>query len=199
LKIQFQDVSRLLNTYQLWLDALFPKANFADGIAIIEKLGHKKRVQMMRKSWIDEDKPKPTQEYDEDFVDVDQVMQHGEDGAMDIGRNGNNEATQRAQENEGDLGMSGTTSARNQGQISSPPLDDDEGLYDEGVPLVDRGNKEVEDQEPDEDELDALMAEDAAKADTSAAQTAKHVPPQAPAGEDDFADDEEAMAEMSMW
>jgi len=197
--MQFQDVSRLLNTYQLWLDALFPKANFADGIAIIEKLGHKKRVQMMRKSWIDEDKPKPTREYDEDFVDVDQVMQQGEDGAMDAERDGNNEDTQQIQEIGEDLGMSKTTSGRRQGQVSSPPLDDDEGLYDESAPPVDRENREAEEQEPDEDELDALLAEDATNANTPATQPTKHLPPQAPPGADDFADDEEAMAEMDMW
>jgi replication fork protection complex subunit Csm3/Swi3 len=46
--------------YQLWLDDLYPRAKFADGLTIIEKLGHSKRIQMMRKAWIDEEKPKPT-------------------------------------------------------------------------------------------------------------------------------------------
>ena len=51
---------RLLNTYQLWLDDLFPKAKFADGLAIIEKLGHTKRMQTMRREWIHEGKPRET-------------------------------------------------------------------------------------------------------------------------------------------
>jgi replication fork protection complex subunit Csm3/Swi3 len=50
-------MARLLNFYQLWLDDLFPRAKFADGLAMIEKLGHSKRVQIMRKEWIGEDKP----------------------------------------------------------------------------------------------------------------------------------------------
>jgi len=154
---------------------------------------------MMRKSWIDEDKPKRTQDYEDGFVDVDQVMQQGEDGALDIEKDGNDEDTRQVQETERNLGRSEATGARGNEQVSSPPLADDEGLYDEGVPLVDRGYKEAEDQEPDEDELDALLAEDAAKANTPATQTAEHVPPQAPPGEPDFADDEEAMAEMDMW
>ena len=154
---------------------------------------------MMRKSWIDEDKPKRIQEYDDDFVDVDQVMQQGEDGAMDVEKDGNTDDTQLVQGTAGDLGRSGTTGASGNGQVSSPPLEDDEGLYDEAVPPVDRGNKEGEDQEPDEDELDALLAEDAANANTSATLVPKHVPPQAPPGEPDFADDEEAMAEMDTW
>ncbi|EER28304.1 hypothetical protein CPC735_061770 [Coccidioides posadasii C735 delta SOWgp] len=54
---EFSDVARLLNFYQLWLDDLYPRAKFADGLSIIEKLGHTKRMQVMRKEWIDEGKP----------------------------------------------------------------------------------------------------------------------------------------------
>lgn len=50
-------MARLLNFYQLWLDDLFPRAKFADGLAIIERLGHSKRLQTMRRTWIDEEKP----------------------------------------------------------------------------------------------------------------------------------------------
>ncbi|TQB68017.1 chromosome segregation in meiosis- protein [Monascus purpureus] len=56
---EFSDAARLLNFYQLWLDDLFPRAKFSDGLAIIEKLGHSKRLQTMRREWIDEEKPKP--------------------------------------------------------------------------------------------------------------------------------------------
>ncbi len=42
--------------YQLWLDDLFPKARFADGLEIIEKLGHSRRLQVMRREWIDGEK-----------------------------------------------------------------------------------------------------------------------------------------------
>ncbi|KAF2843134.1 Swi3-domain-containing protein, partial [Patellaria atrata CBS 101060] len=51
---EFTDVARLLNTYQLWLDDLYPRAKFADGLLMIEKLGHSKQLQIMRKQWIDE-------------------------------------------------------------------------------------------------------------------------------------------------
>ena len=40
--------------YQLWLDDLYPRAKFADGLAMIEKLGHTKRIQTMRRHWISE-------------------------------------------------------------------------------------------------------------------------------------------------
>ncbi|KAI9659792.1 MAG: chromosome segregation in meiosis- protein [Bathelium mastoideum] len=59
---KFSDISRLLNVYQLWLDDLYPRAKFADGLAIIEKLGHKKTIQMKRKEWVDESKPRPQYE-----------------------------------------------------------------------------------------------------------------------------------------
>ena len=49
-------MARLLNAYQLWLDNLYPRAKFADGLAIIEKLGHTKRMQTMRREWIQENK-----------------------------------------------------------------------------------------------------------------------------------------------
>ncbi|KAL4956180.1 replication fork protection component Swi3-domain-containing protein [Aspergillus filifer] len=53
---EFSDLARLLNFYQLWLDDLFPRAKFADGLAMIERLGHSKRLQTMRRTWIDEEK-----------------------------------------------------------------------------------------------------------------------------------------------
>lgn len=55
---QYADVARLLNLYQLWLDELYPRAKFADGLAMIEKLGHTKRLQTMRREWINEGKPR---------------------------------------------------------------------------------------------------------------------------------------------
>ncbi|KAJ5895474.1 hypothetical protein N7495_007165 [Penicillium taxi] len=53
---EFSDAARLLNFYQLWLDDLYPRAKFADGLTMIEKLGHTKRIQTMRKEWINEEK-----------------------------------------------------------------------------------------------------------------------------------------------
>ncbi|KAK2737119.1 chromosome segregation in meiosis- protein [Myotisia sp. PD_48] len=60
---EFSDAVRLLTFYQLWLDDLFPRAKFADGLSMIEKLGHTKRMQIMRKEWISEGKP-GSQSYD---------------------------------------------------------------------------------------------------------------------------------------
>lgn len=53
-------MGRLLNAFQLWLDDLYPRAKFADGLAIIEGLGHTKRMQTMRREWIQEENPRET-------------------------------------------------------------------------------------------------------------------------------------------
>jgi len=189
---EFQDVSRLLNTYQLWLDSLYPKANFADGITIIEKLGHKKRIQVMRKEWIDEDRPKP-------------VVEEEEDGGFVVGDGG---GKAEGGEVDGDVMMGGDdreqVGARNEsngngesqviGQLRSSSLLmlDDEELYaemDGSTPAA----KPTETQEPDEDELDALLAEESTIARPAVSHPAAQ---KVPDHGDDFADDEEAMAMM---
>ncbi|EGD92337.2 uncharacterized protein TERG_08552 [Trichophyton rubrum CBS 118892] len=63
---EFSDAGRLLNFYRLWLDELYPRAKFTDTLATIEKLGHSKRLQVMRREWIDEGKPMPEVD-DDDF------------------------------------------------------------------------------------------------------------------------------------
>lgn len=60
--IQYSDAARLLSMYQLWLDDLFPKARFLDALAMVEKEGHKKRMQIQRMAWINEGRPKTSQE-----------------------------------------------------------------------------------------------------------------------------------------
>ncbi|KAI0839492.1 Swi3-domain-containing protein [Hypoxylon sp. FL0890] len=56
---EFSDAARLLSFYRLWFDDLFPKAKFLDAAAMAEKAGHKKYIRMKRFEWIDEGKPKP--------------------------------------------------------------------------------------------------------------------------------------------
>ncbi|KAI0101157.1 Swi3-domain-containing protein [Daldinia grandis] len=56
---EFSDTARLLSFYQLWFDDLFPKAKFLDAAAMAEKAGHKKYMRMKRMEWIEEGKPKP--------------------------------------------------------------------------------------------------------------------------------------------
>ncbi|KAF2033659.1 chromosome segregation in meiosis protein 3 [Setomelanomma holmii] len=142
---EYGDIARMLNMYQLWLDDLYPRAKFADALAIIEKVGHTKRMQMMRKDWIDEGKPRRTTERGDD--DIDEIVQ-------------------------------------------DKPVADGNGddMYVQQAEAQDSA-----DVEPDEDELDALLAEGVPPS-TSAPRT---IPTGTAAAEDDpFADEMDAMAGM---
>jgi replication fork protection complex subunit Csm3/Swi3 len=157
----------MLNMYQLWLDDLYPRAKFADALAIIEKVGHTKRMQMMRKEWIDEGKPRRTTERDD--VDADEGAPEGAAAGQDP------EAMADIEQSEGTRRVEpdGVTPA--QGPSASALTGAD----------------------PDEDELDALLAE-SAQHESAVTKTL----PVRTAGteEDPFADEMEAMADMDdMW
>lgn len=50
---EFSDVGKMLEMYQIWLNNLYPKNKFLDAAATVERLGHKSRVVVARKGWID--------------------------------------------------------------------------------------------------------------------------------------------------
>ncbi|KAM0450563.1 hypothetical protein ACHAO4_006545 [Trichoderma viride] len=64
---EFSDASRLLSFYQLWLDDLFPKARFLDALAMVEKAGHKKALVAARDGWINEGRPKASNDDDDEL------------------------------------------------------------------------------------------------------------------------------------
>lgn len=165
-------MARLLSTYQLWLDDLFPKAKFTDGLSMIEKLGHKKRIQIMRKEWINEGKPKPVDEDD--------------DGDAFMEPNGNNEES-RDQPNVS-IPVEESQAERSDEDAGAAHTSDSDRLArsDERVP-----------EEPDEDELDALLADEANNAPASlfGGPTTTNKQPAQPL-HDDFEDEEDAMAGM---
>lgn len=151
----------MLNMYQLWLDDLYPRAKFADALTIIEKVGHTKNMQMRRKDWIDEGKPRRTTEPDEEVADI-----------------------------ELDERPSAAQSAGDMDGIEQPA----ESLARQ----PDRAEQvQGRHAEPDDDELDALLAE-SAEFESAAPKT---LPVRtAEPNDDPFADDMEAMAEMEdMW
>ncbi|KAL5120609.1 chromosome segregation in meiosis-related protein [Pleosporales sp. CAS-2024a] len=152
---EYGDIARMLNMYQLWLDDLYPRAKFADALAIIEKVGHTKRMQMMRKEWLDEAKPRRHAEHEQD----------GDDEA---------------------------------GAVVAQPADAQEAAGMEGVEhAADSASAAEAQQGPDEDELDALLAESA----QHGIAAPKTLPVRMAAAEDNpFADEMEAMADMQdMW
>lgn len=154
----------MLNMYQLWLDDLYPRAKFADGLAIIEKLGHTKRVQIMRKEWIDDNKPKHTTREEEE---ADTIM-----------------AEAHVQQ---DLNQ---TEATEETVVQSTGQD-----LPHGTPEATNGVSGFA-EEPDEDELDALLAAPMPSVNSASATAV------ATTLEDDdpFADAMDAMRDMDdMW
>ena len=132
--VQFTDVERLLNLYQLWLDDLYPKAKFADGLAMIEKLGHSKRIQVMRKEWISEAK-----------AHRDHESTPREDRTPIAGNQAESQ-TQPSQQ------VSST-------RFAEPVRQEiDLAQTEESIP-VDNSEPQPDAYEPEADELDALLAE----------------------------------------
>ncbi|KIX02532.1 uncharacterized protein Z518_08473 [Rhinocladiella mackenziei CBS 650.93] len=161
---EFSDVARLLNYYQLWLDNLYPRAKFADGLQLVEKAGHSKRMQVMRKEWIDEGKPgyikEKTKKADEE------------------------------REKEGDTddlsaGDSKTSGNNWENNASVSPRVDAEGgsLF---IPDS-RPTRDDENNLPEDDELDALLAQqDNARAPHAPKSTSRQAMDLDSEGEDDL-------------
>lgn len=151
---------------------------------MIEKLGHTKRVQMMRKEWIDEGKPKHTSREEDEELEV--------VGADEVPRGGDREDAMEGVED---------------GVAQSVEQEQDSSLGEQNTAVsaaTDALARTQMGEEPDEDELDALLAgDDATTAPRPAPAPAPAKPPtsDAAADEDDpFADAMEAMAEMEgMW
>ncbi|KAK4993607.1 chromosome segregation in meiosis-related protein [Elasticomyces elasticus] len=173
---EFSDMSRLLNVYQLWLDDLYPRAKFSDALAMVEKLGHTKRMQTMRREWINEAKPKLS-------VDVD------ENGGAAVNDSANSETVVAQGEEPQDREMTSTAQAET---LTSEPIHQDATNREPSNRVA--GMAEA----PEEDELDALLAEDASvdpEAGTSIFGTADTRPERrlAPLNVDEFEDEMEAM------
>ncbi|EED18382.1 replication fork protection component Swi3, putative [Talaromyces stipitatus ATCC 10500] len=144
ISLQFSDLGRLLNFYQLWLDDLYPRAKFADGLAMIEKLGHSKRIQIMRREWINEEKP--------DYLrNADDEDHNNHDNSNPVAERDEAPGAQTATNND--------TSAD-----ANVPLDDDmEDLFGEAprrrsTPKQDTSSGSNDDVPPDDD-LGMMLAE----------------------------------------
>ncbi|KAI8627102.1 Swi3-domain-containing protein [Xylariaceae sp. FL1651] len=152
---EFSDTARLLSFYQLWLDDLFPKAKFLDALNMVEKAGHKKYLRLKRIEWIDEGKPRSAGLGDDDLLFGNSNQPEERDPAIFPARVApifQNKTTERAKT-----------------PIGDDPFDD-EDLYDATPRRLTnnaRGTTSQAAGEPDEDDLDALMAEEEAQRTTS--------------------------------
>ena len=175
---EFSDVAKLLNYYQLWLDDLFPRAKFADGLAMVEKVGHSKRMAITRKEWIDEGKPgyardkalrKQQKEHEKSAEAEDEVVK----------------ATERNNADSNDMFFADSTQRKEQTIDDQPEEDELDALLAEQAartspqkPLKNGGGSEGE------DDLDALLAEQETRRNLpSSGPNRQNVAPDA---EDDF-------------
>ncbi|KAK2760366.1 chromosome segregation in meiosis- protein [Arachnomyces sp. PD_36] len=218
---EFSDAARLLNFYQLWLDDLFPRAKFADGLSMVEKLGHSKRIQVMRKEWIDEGKPRLYYEDENNdtntTADTNRVSVNAANNASEerratsqtaeTGTAGPSRTGDTAQQPEPlvpSIFGGGSNTVPSRPLVSKGNMEDDDGLFvtddeDNSAPA----QKDKDSGPPDEDDLDALLAEhEVMEAENSGNQSkpgngasgsgpSARRPP-----DDDFEDEMEAMAEM---
>ncbi|KAK1726161.1 hypothetical protein CaCOL14_003847 [Colletotrichum acutatum] len=178
---EFSDAARLLSFYQLWLDDLFPKAKFLDALSMVEKAGHKRQIGLKRMEWINEGKPKPWDANEDRIEDTVEGAseQRPEPSTAPVS------AIVRPQQNPETPERGGKLDA--------------EDIYDSTL-LARKQDKEVsslQPEEPDDDDLDALMAEADAATHAQAPKPQEHTGKSA--GEE-FADEEAAMAEMDgLW
>ncbi|CZT50625.1 related to CSM3 Protein required for accurate chromosome segregation during meiosis [Rhynchosporium secalis] len=201
---EYSDASKLLSFYQIWLDDLFPKARFLDALAMVEKMGHKKRVQMMRMDWINEGKPQIVNE--EDTVD-DPAPANENDGQEKTApriasifedASAERPKTPSADDNTGaDVDMEdedlygATPRAVRQKPVEETVSQTDSLFGGTGASIFGPAKRAVDDFGPDEDELDALLAEEETVA---VSRPVSKAPPQ-----DEIDDDEmEAMNDKDM-
>ncbi|KAL8862343.1 MAG: hypothetical protein Q9178_001352 [Gyalolechia marmorata] len=186
---EYSDLARLLKIYQLWLDDLYPRAKFADGLAMIEKLGHKKRIQIMRREWIHEGKPR------EKYNDMDAPK--GAEGVFRPDSKPKNHVTvvdnDRIDKTPGTKQMSNLHNEDLSGGF--PDLDK---TVNDGSETLFLSNDAFDNQTP-EDDLDALLAE--STDDNEGRQLVLSNTPRRHEDfpqdrEDNFDDDLEALAEI---
>lgn len=222
----------MLNLYQLWLDDLYPKAKFKDGLAMVEKLGHTKRMQVSRRAWIDESKGFRRREDEDAEMRLGDITGQGEDNdeifpipsvskESGLGQEQSGGGADAPDDDELDALMgeepaaaappniTGNGPTKSQGPFEDdddPDEDELDALLNEDLrPAVQSAQQATkpkgpfEDDEDDEDELDALLAEEPQQNQANGRATIDTGGPQpskASRKDDDFADDEEAMAEM---
>ncbi|GAB1738586.1 hypothetical protein NU219Hw_g3388t1 [Hortaea werneckii] len=168
---EFSDIERLLNMYQLWMDDMYPRAKFRDAVTMVEKVGHSKRMQINRRGWMDATKPHRREDSPERLEDV--AM--GDDAGSGLPRternrspDGSGDDTFGERANDGQPG----TKHSEQSNGGGVPEDDDldalmaengDGNQNAHSHQQQRKPKstgpfEEDDDGPDEDELDALLA-----------------------------------------
>ncbi|TKA77854.1 hypothetical protein B0A55_05164 [Friedmanniomyces simplex] len=189
---EFSDMGRLLNMYQLWLDDMYPKAKFRDGLAMVEKVGHGKRMAVTRRAWMEGSKPGRGEEEMERVGDGtgggDVEMSGG------LGEMGGGIAAEDLFGEHANAQARGEQSVDARQDAEVPKEDELDALMGETANSAPHRKPQQpgrapfeEDDGPDDDELDALVAESTG----TITKPARQQPKRAPFEEDD--DDEDAL------
>ena len=207
---EFSDISRLLNTYQLWLDDFFPRAKFKDALTDVEKVGHSKRMQVMRRAWLDATKPQQrdaTPEKDDDFVMSGALPTDGGERDQAATLDGGDAVTPRdslypnAKQNIAFM-TDHSNDAPDEDEMDALMVENNSSDRVANVQAVQHKKGPFAEDMEDEDELDALLAAEpttaAGMTSGSEASRANEASEHRSLFEDDFADEEEAMASMDM-
>ena len=205
---EYTDITTLLNMYQLWLDDLYPKAKFRDGLAMIEKVGHTKRMQVTRRGWLDATKPYRREDSPERIGDVQMSGGLGDAGGED-------EAERRVGAQTGEDGDTANRAPQEESGAAGQGIGGDDAPEDDELDALLNENKggdapadtaprkaarvPFEEDSDAEDELDALLAEGEGggrEKIVSQTGTANKLVSGGEKDTDDFEDDEEALASM---
>jgi replication fork protection complex subunit Csm3/Swi3 len=208
---EFTDMSRLLNTYQIWLDDLYPRAKFRDALTMVEKVGHSKRMQITRRAWLDETKPfqkEPSPEptlSNSNGPEASRGDVGDEDLFAEMMAENNAEQGSRPNDSTGDANPPAVSARQESSQNNDEPDEDelDQLLAEQSNtgevqsrPTQARRGPFMDDIEDEEDDLDALLAEQGQVPSAMPSRPSTSKPQQ----HDDFAAEEEAMAGMEdMW
>ncbi|KAM3428536.1 hypothetical protein MY4824_008752 [Beauveria thailandica] len=151
---EFSDMSRLLSFYQLWLDDLYPKARFLDALAMVEKAGHKKRLMTARNEWLNEGRPQSADHALAADDDDPFPLEDAPDPATAVSLPERPSAGRLIQ---GRAGLGPSTPPRDQ---HPDDFSEDDDLYNVTPRAGPRpGLTALQPDAPDDDDLDALMAE----------------------------------------
>ena len=149
--------------YQLWLDDLYPRAKFADGLALIEKLGHTKRMQTMRREWINEGKPRDAL----DYLGEGAKTQAGERTSSISGQDQSSEVKSRERARTPvavveDVDLYSATPKTAHGDVTSVRNDNTDNFFVEdltkSVPILGQNADDLPREENFDDDQDALLA-----------------------------------------
>lgn len=198
----------MLAFYQLWLDDLFPKARFLDALAMVEKAGHKKLLQVARMDWINESKPGAS----EDEVSSTTLpetnaradAQASSNRIAPIFENRTTERTKTPVPRDGDMDMDdlydATPKATRPDTHAGLPGSQDSIFGGNNQSIFGPRTTAPASNQLDEDDLDALLAEEDALQTSGVGKQATVVPKPTETSQDNFEDEMEAMADMDgMW